>query len=189
MSLQNARGRYCAATLSLLSEPDPARPARNVLEAKWAPRRLARVYEVPCILGASYGFSTAWFHRIRGLEGLRGWGTQEPFLSLKTWLAGGRCKILAHLEIGHKFRDRAPYRTRVADLYYNKLFVCATVLPEAVADRLVARLPPGPALDAARRAIESAAELVREHRRYYESIFIRPFDEYCRRFGIRVPGA
>jgi hypothetical protein len=50
-------------------------------------------------------------------------------------------------------------------------------------------LPPGPALDDARRSLESSAGLLREHRRYYQSIFTRSFEAYCRRFGIEVPAA
>ncbi|HEX2093530.1 MAG TPA: glycosyltransferase [Longimicrobiaceae bacterium] len=184
------RGRYYGADLVLASEQtaDPGRPASEILEPKWARRQRGRCYDVPCILGANYAFSKQWFMSIRGLEGLRGWGTEEPFLSLKTWLAGGRCRILTDVQIGHMFRDHAPYRTPVAHLVYNKIFLCRTILPPDLAESLVRLLPRGAAFEEAMRMIEADHDTIDEARGYYRTIFSHSIHDFCRRFGVGLPG-
>lgn len=47
--------------------------------------------------------------RLRGLEGLRNYGADEQFISLKVWCEGGRCTLLKDVVIGHIYRKRAPY--------------------------------------------------------------------------------
>lgn len=191
MDVHAPRGRFHGATLLLESgnPANPRRPAREILEPRWAPRprKEKRTAKVACLLGASYAFTREWFLRIRGLEGLRGWGAEEPFLSLKTWLAGGRCRLLRTVEIGHRFRERAPYRTPVAHLVYNKIFICRTVLPQELGERLILRLPRDAAFDEAMRMIDENAEYVRECRGYYRSLFTTTLEQACRRAGIRYP--
>lgn len=191
MDVQTPHGRYYGANLLLDSgtPTDPRRPAREILEPRWAPRprKQKRSTKIGCVLGASYAFTRDWFLRIRGLEGLQGWGAEEPFLSLKTWLAGGRCRLLRNVEIGHRFRQRAPYRTPVAHLVYNKIFICRTVLPEDVGERLLLRLPRDAAFEHAMRMIDENAEYIRECRGYYASLFTTTLEQVCRRAGIRFP--
>ena len=103
MDMNNHKGKYYGADMLFVdSDAKPNRPARQVLEPKWAQLKGAGEYEIPCILGANYGFSKKWFDHIKGLHGLKMWGTSEPFLSMKTWMAGGKCKIATDIGIGHK---------------------------------------------------------------------------------------
>jgi len=42
--------------------------------------------KVPCILGDSYASSKKFWKKIKGLNGLKSFGLDEQYLSLKTWL-------------------------------------------------------------------------------------------------------
>jgi hypothetical protein len=121
------------------------------------------------------------------LKGLRGWGTSEPFLSIKTWMAGGKCKIRTDIEIGHKFRNNAPYTTRISNLVYNKIFMCKTVFPANLGDQLIAYLPQDRNFREAMDMINNDALIIKEDREYYGQIFKRSIYDYCREFEIDIP--
>ena len=112
------------------------------------------------------------------------WGGSEPFISLKSWMAGGGVKILADVVIGHMFRDEAPYATETRYLIYNKLFMCHTLLPPDVAKSLIGELPGDKAVTEAYRLVQRNALSIFEERSYYERVFTRSFQEYCERFGV-----
>jgi glycosyltransferase involved in cell wall biosynthesis len=86
--------------------------------------------EIPCVLGASYALSVRYWNYIKGLNGLRYYGSDETFLSMKIWLEGGRCILLKNIAIGHIFRNTAPYLVTHPDIIYNKLFIAKTIFPE-----------------------------------------------------------
>ncbi|MEN6360054.1 MAG: glycosyltransferase [Smithella sp.] len=57
--------------------------------------------EIPCVMGACYGFKRTWYSKIgEPLSILRGWGQDEEMLSLSSWLCGGRCWLLP-VRCGH----------------------------------------------------------------------------------------
>lgn len=86
--------------------------------------------EVPCVLGATYAASKEYWEKIDGLNGLRYYGSSETFMSLKTWLEGGSCKVIKSVTIGHLFRQSFPYRSYMTDSIYNKLFIAEMLLPD-----------------------------------------------------------
>ena len=183
-----AKSRYYGANM-LFVNPNARRdrPAREVLEPKWASKRNELEYEIPCILGANYAFSKKWFDYIRGLKGLKGWGSSEPFLSMKTWMAGGKCKIRADVEIGHKFRNNAPYVTKISQLVYNKIFMCKTIFPTELGDKLTGYLPQDRNFKEAMNMINEDTEIIKEDRQYYHQIFKKSIYEYCEKFKIAIP--
>jgi len=188
MDMNNHKGKYKAANMLLIDKnANPNRPSREVLEPKWSNNNQDGEYEVPCILGANYGFSKQWFTHIRGLQGLQMWGTSEPFLSMKTWMAGGKCKITTDVEIGHKFRSNAPYATGIKYLVYNKIFLCKTILPEDVGDKLIDCLPKDVNFNNAMKSIEQNRDIIEENRRYYQGIFKSSIYDYCEKFKIGLP--
>jgi hypothetical protein len=188
MDLAKAQGKYYGATMLFVdSDATSDRPAREVLEPKWAQVEAEEEYEIPCILGANYGFSKQWFQQIGGLRGLKMWGTSEPFLSLKTWMAGGKCKITKSVDIGHKFRSNAPYATGISHLVYNKMFLCRTILPEELGSKLIGFLSHDHNFTEAMKEIERNKVYIESHRQYYQSIFKRTIYEYCDRFKISLP--
>ena len=106
------------------------------LEPKWQGRQREGTYELPSLLGANYGITKSWWDRIGGLRGLKAWGGQEACLSLKTWLAGGKCKIRTDIEIGHIFRGSAPYTASHVAIWHNKMRMALTVLPDPYGRRI-----------------------------------------------------
>ncbi|MCD0472676.1 glycosyltransferase [Flavobacterium sp. JAS] len=105
----------------------------EILDPKWVSTDTDinnQTPEIPCILGASYALSVRYWNYIKGLNGLRYYGSDETFLSMKIWLEGGKCILLKNIEIGHIFRNTAPYLITLPDIIYNKLFIAKTLFPE-----------------------------------------------------------
>lgn len=84
---------------------------------------------IPCVLGAAYASSVAYWKEIRGLEGLLGFGCEEPYLSLKAWLEGGGCRLMPDVVVGHIYKESSPYFRRFAKYLYSHLLVAETLLP------------------------------------------------------------
>jgi len=187
MDVNKHMGKYFAADLKMVTDAEKNRPCRNIIEPQWTGPKDPTEYDVACILGANYFFSKDWFMYIRGLKGLQMWGTSEPFLSLKTWMAGRKCKITKDIEIGHKFRDNAPYATGVTYLVYNKIFLCKTILPDDLSNRLIGFMPKDGNYNEAMKKIDQNKTLIEEHRKYYQSIFKSSIYDFCNKFGIHLP--
>ena len=128
---------YAAHVLFHVTEKNnrkPALPFREYLEGKWnnwpKQRRLdCNIEQVGCLMGAFYGCHRDWFLKIRGFEGHKTWGTLEPLLSLRSYVAGGDCIIDGKTITGHIFK-KASSNKPVKDLIYNKLLVASTLLPK-----------------------------------------------------------
>ena len=104
----------------------------NILNAEWRYKDDMPdepLIPIPCILGACYAVSKRYWHHLKGLTGLRTYGSDEAYLSLKTWLEGGKCMLMKDIHVGHIFRDRHPYAVCAADVIYNKLLMAETILP------------------------------------------------------------
>lgn len=111
---------------------------RNTLEAKWMPCKDGEgLYELPCVLGAFYGVSTSWYKHIGGFRGHRYWGSLEPFISLKSWFAGGDCKIASDIETAHIFKSESSHLTGPHDLLYNKMAASKILFSDDVADKFI----------------------------------------------------
>lgn len=72
------------------------------------------VIETISILGATYAMSKTWWNKIHGLEGLYYWGNDEPWLSVKTTLLGGKCRLFKNFGIGHIYRNAPVYGNLLA---------------------------------------------------------------------------
>lgn len=189
VNVENANAAtYYGATVVLYAYNDGPENFRNIIEAKWLNSKsmpnLKDELEIPCVLGANYGVSSEWFRRIKGFEGLRMWGTLTPFISLKSWLAGGKCKIIPSIGIGHYFRRIAPYITPSHYLLYNKMFAAKTIFPEPLATDLVTFLGYNNDVAIAKKRIEADEKKIQEYREYYDSIFEKSIYDFCERFSI-----
>jgi len=155
----------------------------DVLETKWIDQASfdAPLIDIPCVLGATYAFDVAYYRKLGGLLGIRGWGVEEIYLSLKAWLEGGRCRLLTDVEIGHKFKEEPTYPVFSSHLYYNKLLVCETLLPRALGAHVrgvLAKCAGDPeAFARAEARIEEHRDLLDRLCAYYESFYTRPFSE------------
>jgi glycosyltransferase involved in cell wall biosynthesis len=188
MDIDRAKERYYGATILFTDKNcNPNLPAREILEPKWASKKDELEYEIPCILGANYAFDKNWYNYIHGLKGLKMWGTSEPFLSIKSWLAGGQCKITTEVEIGHKFRNNAPYATPIWTMVYNKLFLCKTTLDNELSEKLIGYMVKNAPFNLAMTNIINNSKFIEEERKYYDSIFRRNIYDYCSHFKINLP--
>jgi len=180
MDLNKSRDRYRAADIVLLNA------SREVLEPKWRSVKNEGKYEVPCVLGANYGVNKKWFEHIHGLKGLQMWGCSEMFMSLKTWFAGGTCKIDTDIKIGHKFRDNAPYSTNVWNLIYNKIYMIKTILPEDLGNYLIESMPQTSSYKRAIKEIQDNLDIIESERNYYSSIFTKDIFDVGEKWDVPI---
>lgn len=95
------------AYLDIITENPP-----GFLNLHWIKHRNdknIRVSAIPCVLGACYASSKQYWQWLRGFEGLWGYGCEEAYISLKSWMCGGGCYLLNNHTIGHLFRKKFPY--------------------------------------------------------------------------------
>lgn len=188
MELTKATTKYYGADIVLVNTKDvDSTIAAQILEPKWAQPKDYSEYEIPCILGANYLFRKEWYQHIRGLEGLRKWGGNEVSMSLKTWRAGGSCRILKDIEIGHRFRDTAPYATEVVHLYMNKLWMCWTLFDEPMARQLVLQLQNSQVKQIAEINLAKEINHIREIQEYHKDIFKLSMEEVSERINMHLP--
>jgi glycosyltransferase involved in cell wall biosynthesis len=96
---------------------------------KWSPENLyidqdnRELSRVPCVLGAFYAFTKNHWKNIGGLDGLSGYGFDEPYMSLKTWLFGGECYVIKDFYVGHLYRQKSTAGSLSVDFYANQLFM------------------------------------------------------------------
>jgi len=187
---------YKGATIQFI-DPDVPRcrngepkPARQVLEPKWLTREqwgTAACWEIPCVLGANYGMSVKWYNHIKGLAGLKMWGTSEPFLSMKSWLAGGSCKVIDEIEIGHLFRDQSPFTTYVWNLIYNKLYMMAVMFPSDLGNYLSEQFVVNDDFRIAQEELDKNLPEMMEARKYFHSIAEYDVEWFMDKFDIQLP--
>jgi glycosyltransferase involved in cell wall biosynthesis len=184
MDMLRSRDYYYGANFVL---SNGSNGSSSILEPKWRDSHNQGEYEIPCILGANYGFSKKWFEHIHGLKGLRMWGGSELFMSLKTWMAGGSCKITNDIRIGHKFRNNSTYSTSLWNLYYNKLYMCETLFPNDLKEALIKQLPRNTNLKRALREIEKDELLIKKEKEYYQKVFTRDIKSVCDQWDVEIP--
>lgn len=92
---------------------------------------LELISTIPCIMGASYSSNKTYWNRINGIRGLRSYGFDEQFLSIKTFLEGGKCFVINDVIFAHKFRtkDEVPFVFETSDFIFNKLYIIELLYP------------------------------------------------------------
>lgn len=86
---------------------------------------------IPCILGATYCFDTKFYKKIHGYYGLKHYGGEEPFISIKAWRAGGRCRLINAITIGHIYRtaEERPWSPELNAFWRTRLVYHALLFP------------------------------------------------------------
>ena len=186
-TIQNHKGKYFGANLKLVTDAEKNRPFRGVIEGQWAKEKPESDYKISSLMGANYFFSKKWFNYVGGLRGLLSWGSSEPKMSLCSYLAGGDCRITKDIEIGHLFRDNAPYSTNICDLAYNKLYILKTIFPPELESKLVGYMKKDTNFKRAIEMIEKNRDEIERDRKYYQSIFTRSIYDFCSEFNIEIP--
>lgn len=186
MDLSKSRSEYHGATLNIYG-PDNHHPeVMQVLEGKWLPECKDN-QEIACLMGACYFVPADWFHYIGGLRMLRGWGSDEPFLAIKTWLAGGECRMLKPVRIGHQFREKSVYSTQAWNLIYNKMMLAFVCLPMKEAWKLHGlHRGSGELVEAKNRIREDWGSIMAE-RHQFQPMLTRSFEWYLNKFSLTFP--
>ena len=197
-------GFYTGATINVLG---PDRNSRRVpqeiqvFEGVWKDhtdpaghtenppqKRPLKDVEIPCVMGACYFVPREFFFKVGGLTGLQEWGSDEPLLSIKTWLAGGEVRLLDTVRLGHKFKDRQPYSVDFAKVLYNKIRMLMTCLSEKESVYLTAVI--GATSTHTPRALAEIArdrDIIKAERDYLRGIFVHDLKWFCDKFTIPYP--
>lgn len=95
------------------------------LTSKWTNNFLSDEDIVPVcsVMGAFYASSKEWWNYIGGLKGLLKYGDDEPLMSLKTWLSGGKCVLDKNFFVGHVYKDKLPYTVPSSKVYSNRILL------------------------------------------------------------------
>jgi len=122
-----------------------------LFEAKWQAKLSDQPYEISCILGAFYFTTRSYYNKIHGWDteagkrflGHQGWGSLEPYISLKPKVYGGNLRLYPDIKAGHIFgrigrKEMSKKRTVRADLHwFNRLFIAHTMFEEDYARELL----------------------------------------------------
>lgn len=135
------------------------------------------IEDIPCVLGAGYACAKWYWQYLKGLEGLRYYGCDEAYISLKVWLEGGRCKLLKKVIAGHIYRSRFPYRVSNADIFYNQMLIAETLFPDDAKDAVFNRLKKesGALFEEAGKMFAENREVIALLKRDYRRMITRDF--------------
>lgn len=118
---------------------------------------------IGCVMGGAYAFSAAWYRKIGGYGGIKGWcPTEMVAISLKTRLAGGSCVVIG-VEMEHEFRTKPPFQLAKPQAVYNKMRLASVVFPPEIATMVPTLLSGSDGLmDALRGNMADFKEIVAE---------------------------
>lgn len=143
--------------------------------------------EIPCVMGACYFIPRQFFFHIGGLSALKEWGSDEPYLSVKTWFADGAVRLLETVQIGHKFKDKQPYSVRFSAVYYNKIRAIMTCFSEAEAIFLTSKIERNSHVAEAFMAVAADRPVIRAEKEANAKVFTRDLRWLCDKFSIPYP--
>ena len=144
---------------------------------------------IPAVLGAGYAASKRYWQYLRGLEGLKYYGSDEPYISLKVWMEGGQCTLLKDVVVGHIYRKSSPFKRYTDEEIYNRLLIANLLLPQSLrAIMTVSAQTEFPVhCEKVMMQLEAGKEFIDALRTYYKGILRTPFRtfidkqmEFCR---------
>lgn len=168
----------------LYSNKDPFY-GMQILEPRWMKAKDRDVYEIPCILGAAYFVTKKWYEHLKGFEGLYTYGGMCAFLSLKSWMAGGKCKLLKKLEIGNIYLDQKLYKEKLKPRFaflaehkfYNKLYTAFTLLSVGEGNELLYKLRAKRCYKLLVLMLMSNQKEIKRYKKYFKSIKKREIND------------
>lgn len=167
------------------SNPRMTDTFRGIIEAKWQPldkTSIDKSYEIPCILGACYGVKKSWYQYVDGFWGHKKWGTLEPYISLKSWLFGGSCRIAPQIETAHIFKKNGTHDIKQDHLMFNKMLVSTLLFEDS--KRLIDFLGNNSILERARAMFTEVKESIFIKREEYKKKIVLDIKDFCKRFNI-----
>lgn len=156
-------------------------------------------YEIPCLMGAFYFCTKEYYTKIGGWDtdakirwqGHRTWGSLEPMISLKSWLAGGGITMFPQIETGHIFgridkRKRFQKGSRSAiDTWWNRIWSVETqVMDENLRKQILGFVRPEKNYNIALREIRRNYDNVLKVRERNKTIFTHDLQWFLDRFGV-----
>lgn len=140
------------------------------------------VEETSSLLGAFYIMDKNWYNHLKGFQMHRRWGSLDSYLAMKSWLAGGKCKVINNIITGHEFKT-GKYQP-MDWLYYNKALVTRTLFPykekellEWTHDMLKTQM----GVNMLNSYIDEVSELTE----YLQSIFVHDLAWYVKKFNLK----
>lgn len=135
------------------------------------------IEDIPCVLGASYAASKRYWEYLKGLKGLMFYGYEEPYISMKVWMEGGRCQLIKDIEIGHIYRTSFPYRVANDEMMYNRLWIATVLLPQHWKEKIyqASRNQSEYIFTNVTSRINQLHESINELKTYYQNIFTKDF--------------
>ena len=79
--------------------------------------------EIQCAYGGSYALKKSWWEHIHGLNMIDTRGGCNQFLSLKTWMAGGKVKVMKDVVIGNIYREYCSYPVGLDSILFNRCMI------------------------------------------------------------------
>lgn len=156
----------------------------DILLGAWLDPVPTEFTKCSCLMGASYVVNKSWYQHIGGFRLFDGWGGLEPYISIKSWMAGGYVAADPSWVVGHVFGQndglRDPTKRRAGRLdkyYFNKLMIAHTCLPDR-AKELDHYLGNAYAVGMGRQLLKQRWGQIKRAYEYNESIFIRSFEEF-----------
>lgn len=175
------QGVYAGATLLVLN-----RGTQEILEGKWVPE-VAEGTEIPCCMGAIYFIPRDFFLEIGGLKTLCSWGSDEPYLSSKVWMAGGRVVQSRGIRAGHVFRNAAPYHTVCGHLLFNKFAMVREIVDESkVQASLLKFITEQPHFKDAKQIVINNFLYLNNAAARFNAVRKRSFMEFCDHFKLSL---
>ena len=154
----------------------------ELVSASWqygVPFNVAQQKTIPivCVLGATYACSKTYWQYLKGLNGLRYWGSDEPYISMKVWMEGGTCKLLKDVVIGHIYRKKSPYPLPLTYRLYNQILITELFLPVDFRKELwaEARFGYAESFPESLLVLHKYRDEILKLKGYYKSIFTRDF--------------
>lgn len=155
----------------------------TLIEPSWVmrePEGTSHLQTMPivCVLGAGYACSKKYWQYLKGLEGLKYYGTDEAYISIKVWMEGGSCKLLKDAAIGHIYRTgKTPYKTGMHFRLYNRLLIIELFIPKKYKKELFSRLRLFfyEVLPESLLILHENREKINQLKEYYQQIFTRDF--------------
>jgi len=210
MSLDDPKNfkRYGADLLFTVSDDDLPKDSAlrlrrggytDLFKTKWLlGKQSDEPYEIPCVLGAFYWTTKEFYNKIGGFDtlpnnhyrGQQRWGSLEPYLSLKVWLAGGSCVLYPNIEAGHVFARVTIYNQwakggRSAQwMFWNRLFMLETMIfDEELKQKLYNFMHPELNFGVAQKMIKEHWSTVQEVKERNRQLFVRDYTVFIEKFG------
>ena len=159
---------------------------RMLFRSKWYSKsEVSKNQEVSSILGACYFISREWYDHLLGFSLHRYWGTLDSMLAMKSWLAGGSCRVATGINVAHVFNRSSFGRT--SDWFmYNKIMNVKTLFPDKE-EELLSWIRYQDGYEAGLSIVNSYPlnQEVQSVKGYLQSIFVRDYDWYVNKFNLK----